>query len=246
MNPGLALRVDQMTSTILGTTPITLHMVIPRARVASIGRRQVVAAIGALLFAGSVVNPVLADTEQGHTGTVGFHQLRDNSTYGASLCGYTGTGSPPSGYSYEGELDTLAVRPPKVRAISGSQKVGWRFTVQRRSEDELSAMWFSWVDRYRSPIQRKVTNSTTNAAFTWMDVDVNVPTSSFEATPRYQYRVLVKMFWFRADGSIQGTATHRVDWYTSWYDNWPSEDGYKTSVKSRPCLAWVGVLSETP
>jgi hypothetical protein len=209
-------------------------------------RPRLVSAASVLLLLTFGVQPVLADTELGHTGTVGFHRLRESVTnYGGAVCIYR-SDPPPSAYSYEGELYSLEVRPPKVKAIAGAQQVGWRFIVERRSEDELAGAWFPWVERIRSKIQRRTTDTNTNAPFTWMQADVIVPTNGVNDTPRYQYRVLVKMYWFYADGSIEGTATHRVDWYTLAYEDQPVTGDIELSLDQQPCFAWVGKLSETP
>jgi hypothetical protein len=182
------------------------------------------------------VQPVLADTERGHTGVVGFHKLVDKSTSAGVMCMYTPIEPSDSAYFYMGELVHLYVWPPKVRAISGTQEVGWRFIVQRRTEwDELSNYWSPWAARYRSPIQRKVTSTTESANFSQKDIPVIIPDN---LEYRYEYRVLVKMYWFRSDGRIQATATHRVDWYQQIYSYWPGE-GDDAATYSEPCFALV-------
>jgi hypothetical protein len=167
------------------------------------------ASITALLLALLAAGPVLADLEQGHSGTVGFHELRDGSNGGA-ICRYK---QVPSSYAYEAKLKWIDVRPPKVRSTSGSQAVGWRFLIERRSYD--GATFSPWVVTYRSPVQRDVTNTTTNASFSTLGVRVAVPSTSYDEYPGYAYRVQIKMFWFRADGTVGGTATHLVERYKS-------------------------------
>ena len=97
----------------------------------AIVRRPVMASMGAVLAVLIAAGPVLADLEQGHTGTVAFHELRDGSNGGA-VCSYKQIVPSPGGYTYEAKLKQIDVRPPKVRASSGSQEVGWRFIVERR------------------------------------------------------------------------------------------------------------------
>jgi hypothetical protein len=161
---------------------------------------------------------------------------------GGASCIYTSVEPEyPDLFFYEGRLDRISVEPPKVRARSGTQEVGWRFLVQRRHYADLGGGWEAWKLRYRSPIQRAVTNSTTNAPFSAQGVSVIVPWDA--ADSEYQYQVLVKMYWFSGDGTIKGTATHRVDWYTSIYNAWPLGDGGDVSLDDRPCDPWVEFLS---
>ena len=204
-------------------------------------RRPLAAAIATFLLALIVAAPAVAQIEQGHTGTVGPHSLRDSSTKPGATCRFRRIQPSPGGYSYEAKLNRIDVRPPKVRAISGSQEVGWRFFVQRRgweSSGQGYGEFGPWVVTYQSPIQRDVTHAGTNASFTTMGIGVNVPTSK----PFYEYRVQVKMFWYRPDGRTQGTATHRVEWYKSVYNNWPDWAGGPTytDVSSAPCDDRVG------
>jgi hypothetical protein len=201
-------------------------------------RRRLGGAAFVVLLLAFGVQPVLADTERGHTGTVGFHRLRDSSSRGGASCVYTSVEPEyPDVFFYEGRLDWIGVEPPKVRAIAGPQEVGWRFIVQRRYHADLGGGWQSWKVRYRSPIQRAVTDSTTNAPFTAQGVSVIVPWDA--ADSEYQYQVLAKMYWFSGDGTVSGTATHRVDWYRSVHNGWPPGDGGDVRLDDRPCDPWV-------
>jgi hypothetical protein len=200
--------------------------------VTALVRRPVLASMSAVLFALVAAGPVLADLEQGHTGTVGFHELRDGSNGGA-VCRYKQIVPSPSGYNYEAKLKRIDVRPPRVRASSGSQEVGWRFIVERRG---YSGTWSPWVVTYRSPVQRDVTNTTTDASLTSMGVGVAVPTTSADDSPGYVYRVLVKMFWYGADGSTRGTALHLTEKYKKILGH---VTGDATVFRERyPCEAW--------
>jgi hypothetical protein len=199
------------------------------------------AAFSALLLAVVAVGPVLADKEKGHTGTVGFHALRDSETKAGATCRYKGIYPSPGGFSYEGKLKYIQVRPPKVRAISGTQVVGWRFIVQRQTIHLDPVSYDPWVATYRSSIQKDTTNSSTNASFSRMGVDVHVPSSGEYDDPNYIYRVLVKMYWYAADGSIMGTATHLVEWYELIYKGWPAYGGSPPNdTYSDPCEGWDG------
>ncbi len=162
------------------------------------------AAFGAAVIA---VGPVAAQTEVGHTGVVGFHTLRDNSKRAGARCTWT---ERDGSYFWEGDLTHIDVRPPRMRAVSGTQEVGWRFTVQRQA-------WYAspglWKNTYTSPIQWRMTDTSHDAAFAWMGVSVNVPTSNPDKQPHYLYRVRVRMLWRNGAGDVTGTAVHEVDWY---------------------------------
>jgi hypothetical protein len=172
-----------------------------------------VAVLAVLLAAG----PVFADIELGHRGHVGWHKLIDTEERAGASCIYKTLIEEPSGDSelttyWEGRLKWVAVRPPKVRAILGRQTVGWRFIVQRARPGTPTVDSAAWKTTYRSPIQKARATDEQPAAFTSMGVAIRVPESS-RTENNHIYRVIVKMFWFRSDGSVQGSARHLVSWY---------------------------------
>jgi hypothetical protein len=201
-------------------------------------RRPVLVAISAMLLVLVAAGPVLADHEQGHTGIVGFHELRDGKTGGA-VCRYKQLVPSPSGYTYEAKLKRIDVRAPRVRASSGSQEVGWRFIVERRG---YSGTWSPWVVTYRSPVQRDTTNTTTDASFTSMGVAVAVPTTSADDSPAYVYRVLVRMFWYGADGRTRGSALHLTERYRTVL-NYASGRDPVVYTERYPCDAWQAFIA---
>jgi hypothetical protein len=108
---------------------------------------------------------------------------------------------------WEIKLRRLLVMPPKLDA-SSTQRVGWRFIVQRSKGGV-------WTRVYRSPVQRALGD----AAFTQMGVKVTVPAwPTGDSLRSHPYRVLIKAFWYRADGSIKATAKSVVDDYAVWID----------------------------
>ena len=191
-----------------------------------------------LLLALAAAVPVQADTELGDTGTTGFHALRDSESKPGATCRYKGIYPSPGGYSYEGKLKWIDVRPPKMKAISGQQEVGWRFMVER-----LDISTTDWMVTYKSPIQRGTTTTNTNASFSKMGINVRVPTSGNDEDPTYEYRVTVKMFWYTANGRVQGTSTHLVDWYERVYNSWPERYGGGSHAYTDQwnCRGWVGI-----
>lgn len=177
-------------------------------------RTAVFTAAIAILAAG-VGQPVLADTELGHTGIVGVHSLRDSSLeYGAG-CKYKYL----AGYDF-GKLKHIEVWAPRVRAVAGktAQLVGWRFTVQRQTSGLMGSG--PWHDRYTSPEMTATTSDAAYASFSGsMSVRVSVPYGPDAEDVGVVYRVYVTMLWHRPNGSIQGTARHRVNFYGSYYTN---------------------------
>jgi hypothetical protein len=173
-------------------------------------RPPVLAFVSAVMFAVIGAGPVLADAELGHTGTVGFHELRDGRNGGA-ICRYKELVPSPGNYQYEAELKWIDVRPPKMKAIAGEQRVGWRFIIERR--DYVAPTLGDWTVVYRSSVQKAVTDPTTNASFAMMGSRINVPAEFFDDVPSSGFRLQVKMFWYDVGGSVQSTATHLVERY---------------------------------
>jgi len=140
------------------------------------------------------------------TGTVGAYSLNDTSA---------GPGVQAI-YRYVSTYDTwklgkIVVRAPNVSAVSGktAQKVGWKFTIQRRFCD--FGFCTKWSDDYTSPTFTAVTNDVTNAAFA--DKSVGVRPGPYGYDGGYGYRAIVKMLWYHPGGSVQGTAKVRVYYY---------------------------------
>lgn len=185
--------------------------VVGRHATERLGRRPLAVAvlIGplAIALAGA---PLAAATELGHVGRVGAHSLIDSAANGGARCGYVTTFQ--DGGAHWWRLARIDVRAPRVRAISGLQRVGWRFIVQR-SQDHGP-----WQVTYRSAIQIATASTTTRAAFSPMGVKVVVPPPSGQFSNRHHYRVIVKMLWYRANGTQQGTARHLVDFYREQLD----------------------------
>lgn len=176
-------------------------------------RRLAFAAGSGLLLALLIGGPAVADSELGHTGTTGVHSLRDASSTPGATCKYRFATD-----SYV--LKRITVAPPRVRAISGSQQVGWKFTVQRRFAFEGTTT--SWYETYSSTVQTATTDSAHDATFTSKTVSV---LGAGATDGMFSYRVLIRMLWYRAGGGTQGTAVHKVDWYRL-VDN-PFEDLHK-------------------
>lgn len=119
-------------------------------------------------------------------------------------CRYNVTEGGTYGWT-EALLKKFAVRPPVMPRPAGAASVGWRFVVERSLDRENTP----WRLIYRSPLQR----AAKSADLTPMSVNVSVPPDS--DTPNGQsyvlYRVTLKMFWYRSDGSVQTKVSHLVN-----------------------------------
>jgi hypothetical protein len=142
--------------------------------------------------------PVLADTELGHHGKVGAHSL--NEAQDQVTCDYD---------SSTANLESIKVAAPTIYARNRTagedlQMVGWRILVRRKVEPATS-----YTTVLKSAIFKTEASDITPAAFKEQTVSMAVPDNS-------SFRIFVKMFWYRPDNSIAGTARHRVDKYTEW------------------------------
>jgi hypothetical protein len=114
----------------------------------------------------------------------------------------------PTGQYWEWGLRRLYVTAPLFAALDEGQGVGWRFIVQRKVGDG------AWSVRYRSPIAKGNASADGTVDLSPMDVGVTVPPDAFNAF----YRVVVKVYWFRPNGSTQTTAKQGLNEYRVWID----------------------------
>jgi len=188
-----------------------------------------------LLLAILAVTPVAADTELGHDGQVGQHSLRDTHEMPGATCNYKGVDPSPGGYSYEGKLKSVAVRPPRVRAYSGTQLVGWRFLLQRTADDSSPG---PWTTVYKSGVQTDYANTSQNASFSGKMTSVTVASSGFDDPPYHLYRVVVVMIWYDSHGQ-SGKAKHEVDHYHRHHGNWQLPFDPPDYTDTTYCTNWV-------
>jgi hypothetical protein len=124
-------------------------------------------------------------------------------------CSYKVTQSGTYGWT-RALLKEIVVSPPTVAKKTGTNSVGWRFIVERSLDRENGP----WKITYRSPIQ----HAFKSAKFTPMSVGVTVPKNGGDRD-RVYYHVILKMFWYRADGSVQDKVKHPM------YDMYVIVDG---------------------
>jgi hypothetical protein len=144
-------------------------------------------------------------------GTVGAWSLTDTpSSPGANVKYRWVDATGDYGSEDHWRIRRIVVQPPNVKAVAGKsqQTVGWQFTIQRVQCFEPPCYW---EHRYTSPVHKATTSDAANAAFTAQSVSVRIPPEAEAGL--FHYRAIVKMFWFKGDGSVQGTAKSRVRYY---------------------------------
>jgi len=154
-------------------------------------------AIGLLVF----VQPAAAFRVTHHGGVTGDFYLEDQQSAEGAHCDYRFSNG-------EYELFLMTVHAPSVYAVSGVQRVGWQYTVQRQLVSPGSR--HGWENRVTSKIIKGLATTSERANFTYREVKVIVPFSEIEY---YRYRVILRLFWYASNGSLTGTATGNVEWY---------------------------------
>jgi len=131
-----------------------------------------------------------------------------------------------------GILKRIDVNPPRLFALNPSTaNVGWRFIVERQRFDQFVSP-APWKQTYKSPLQTAQASSTTAALFTTMGVKVGLPVLADPEESSWNdvyYRVTLKLFWYRADGTIQQAVVHKMKHYLNWIDGeyvWNDQGDY--------------------
>ena len=126
--------------------------------------------------------------------------------YGSTVtCNYR-TNSP--GPAFTAKVRKIIVSPPEIFAKSGSQTVGWSFSVQRTIDEGIP----SHKVTYRSPTERAKATTSKAAVFPAMSVGVALPT--VDSLRDVSYQVVLRMTWYRVDGRVQSTVSYLMPVYT--------------------------------
>lgn len=144
----------------------------------------------------------------------GEPQAATSSHGSQARCRYEATQIGRFGWT-EADLRRIVVTAPTIYGTRRGQTVGWRFVVQRSIDRG------PWRVTYRSPIQKATAGPSRAALFTRMGVDVAVPKPPAGAdwdAFRVHYRVVLKTFWYRADGTIQARGSHLFDDHRHYVD----------------------------
>ena len=128
-------------------------------------------------------------------------------------------------WSFTAKFRKIVVAPPQMFATSGTQTVGWRFSVQR-GISKYADPPTSWTVTYTSPTQKRSATKTRAAAFDSMTVGVVVPTGDWNPA-EVQYMVTLQMFRYAANGSVKSKTTYLMPTYNEYvngefFDNYDS------------------------
>ena len=168
------------------------------------------AIVAALL---ATVQPALAGRTLAHTGTVGQYSVTDTAARPGAIGLYRYNAEDDFGW-----LKRFYVNPPKMKAVAGmnSQKVGWLFNVQRKICGFGGCG--NWEVTYTSPVTTAITDDAHSPGWGQASVRVRVPCGPGCADAGASYRINLKMIWNRANGSVMGTAKHRIYFYSQQLD----------------------------
>ncbi|MEP7380015.1 MAG: hypothetical protein ABI725_10700 [Chloroflexota bacterium] len=131
-----------------------------------------------------------------------------------------------------GILKRIDVSPPRLYALNSSTaNVGWRFIVERQRFDQQVSP-APWKQTYKSTLQTAQASPTVAAPFATMTVKVRLPVLTDPQEYSWNevyYRVTLKLFWYRADGTTQQAVTHKMKHYENWIDGeyvWSANGDY--------------------
>jgi hypothetical protein len=141
------------------------------------------------------------------TGQTGHFKFVDSTTKPGAVCWY----EPGGTNAYN--LYRVVVRAPKVwwpdtSSSSNTQhgKVGWRVIIKSGSPGSFTTLKKSGIRYAIAYEDHPLYDNSDKAPFTSI-------TQNFISDKFTDYMVSVKVFWYRADGSVMGTATHDVVYY---------------------------------
>ncbi len=145
--------------------------------------------------------PVAAYQVVSETGLLGPYTFSESVASPRARCGYGAR------IGDKHDLRWMRLGPPTVKASDrdsdkrDSRIAGWRFLIQRSTD------LTTWTTVARSPIQKARAYEDKAAAFSAMKV-------YYRATnPLKQFRALVVVYWYRADGTIEGRAKLTPQYY---------------------------------
>lgn len=172
----------------------------------------------------AATQPVLAEIELSHTGTVGAHSLTDTPSHPAAFGKYRWYDSDNLGW-----LKRFYVNAPKMKAVAGktSQVVGWLFIVERKDCGFFGCN--PWHVTYTSPETTAITDDSHSPGWGQASVDVHVPCGHNCEDLASSYRITEKLIWHRPNGSTQGTVRYRIYWYGAQATNGTSGVQKKTA-----------------
>jgi hypothetical protein len=134
--------------------------------------------------------------------------LPDRGARGAQAeCRYKST--KIDGWAGGMRLNRLTVQPPTLYAAT-EDIVGWRILVQRRYDNG------TWKRTFASVIKRAPATPTQAAALSPLSAHINSPQFIPDGKGGYlgaSYRVVLRFYWYSAQGTLLRTERHQVGFY---------------------------------
>jgi len=162
--------------------------------------------LAAALF---IVQPVAAHVA--HTsGSPGNYTVTDTQTNPGARCYYPGVNQSNN------DLSKIKIHSPVMYAKSGTQWVGWQYSIQHGDAPGSNAAWITY---YKSPVMKGQATTTQAASFSTQTWIAGNHINRF-------WRVKLLMFWYKAGSktSISGQVNWIMDYYKVTYppnpDTW--------------------------
>ncbi len=140
----------------------------------------------------------LADHQVSHTGSPGTWTLKDSASNPAADCSYDGGGTAGGTY-----LTGIRLRNPvKIKGTSASvRSVGYRPIIQHK-------IGHAWVTVRKGAL---ISGGATSAHAATLPGGLT--TFGPKDQPKRPFRLALRLIWYRADASVQGTRTILVDYH---------------------------------
>ena len=139
-----------------------------------------------------------------HTsGSPGNYTVTDTDINPGAQCIY------PSVSHSNNDLAKIKIHAPLMYAKSGTQWVGWQYSVQH---GKVAGSDSAWVTYYKSPVMKSTATSNQAAAFSTQTWIAGNHLNRF-------WRIKLLMFWYKAGSKTQisGQVNWLMDWYTVTY-----------------------------
>lgn len=155
----------------------------------------VVVPLVAALFAAQPVLGHVAHT----SGNPGTYVVTDTSTNPGAHCFYPGVNQSNN------DLSKIKIHAPTMYAKSGTQWVGWQYSIQHGDAPGSNAAWITY---YKSPTMKATATTIHAASFSTQTWTPNKDLNRF-------WRVKLLMFWYKAGSKTQ--ISGQVNWIMDYY-----------------------------
>ena len=133
------------------------------------------------------------------SGSPGNYTVTDTTANPGARCFY------PSASHSNNDLSKIKIPAPLMYAKSGTQWVGWQYSVQHGKTAGSDAAWITY---YKSPVMKKTATTGQAAAFTTQTWIAGNHINRF-------WRIKLLMFWYKPGSKTQ--ISGQVNWLVTWY-----------------------------